>query len=244
MTQIYDDSGNLVPVTKLAAGPCFVSQIKTIEKDGYQAVQVAFLPKKKGTNSQKGHFKNIEGDFYQFVREFRVPEKSELEKMTLGQKITAIEFDKGEIVNVAGVSKGKGFQGVVKRHGFGGSLATHGHKDQKRMPGSIAAGGPARVFKGTRMGGRTGMDNVTVKNAQVVDIDEANGYIYVKGALPGARNGLIIITNNSEFKVLTEEKSAPAAKAEKSEPEKVEATAEPKVGAQAEANKQAAEDKK
>ena len=202
MTQVWRD-GNVVAVTKVQAGPCVVTQVKNNEKDGYLAVQIGFGEKKEKNikKPQKGHLKKSKTNS-RYLREFRtdVSEKN----LKIGDKIDVSTFDNGDEIQVIGTSKGKGFQGVVKRHGFKGSKKTHGNKDQLRMPGSIGATGPAHVFKGTKMGGRMGGDRVTVKNLEVVDIDIKNNILLVKGAVPGARNGLILVCGKGELKLKVE----------------------------------------
>lgn len=227
MTQIFDE-GEAIPVTKIMAGPCFISQIKTEEKDSYIGLQLAFVEKKKGKTPLKGHLKGI-GDkgFFQYLKEFRVDAKDPiLEKVKKGDKITADLFEKGEKVKATGVSKGKGFQGVVKRHGFAGGPASHGHKDQLRMPGSIGALGPAHVFKGTKMAGRMGGEQTTMSNLRIVSVEPENNVIYVRGAVPGARNGLVLLSNENEFKI--PEKKQEKAVEEKKQEAKPKETAEKK----------------
>lgn len=200
MTQIFQESGRVLPVTKIQAGPCTAIQIKSVEKDGYQAVQFGYGEKKqKNINKpQIKHFKNL-GNF-QHVKEMRIKD-SEQKEMKVGDFVDVESFVEGDKIKVTGTSKGRGFQGVVKRHGFSGFRATHGNKDQLRMPGSIGAKGPAHVFKGMRMGGHMGDEQVTVSNLEVVKIDQAQNIIYVKGAVPGARNGLVLITGEGELKI-------------------------------------------
>jgi large subunit ribosomal protein L3 len=176
---------------------------------------LGFGVKKKIKKSLAGHLKNL-GNFA-YLKEFRLTEEDG-KKLKPGDKLTAKVFTSGDIIQVSGVSKGKGFQGVVRRHGFHGSPATHGHKDQLRMPGSIGSGGVQHVFKGTRMGGRMGGQDVTVKNLQVVEINPETNELFIKGAIPGSRNNLILIVAAGDFvieaekpKVVTEEKKeAPA----------------------------------
>ena len=187
MSQVFRPDGTVVPVTLVQAGPCVVTQVKSTDSDGYVAVQVGFLPAKKMTKSEAGHLKDLQP--LRVLREFRVDDAA---SFTRGQTIDAATFAAGDAIEVTGVSKGKGFQGVVKRHHFHGHPTSHGHKDQERMPGSIGAGGPQHVFKGRRMGGRMGNDTVTVKNLEVVEVRD-NGVIAVKGAVPGARNAIIEI---------------------------------------------------
>ena len=190
MSQKFADDGRVVPVTVVLAGPCVVTQVKTLETDGYQAVQVAFGEKKTISKPLAGHLKEL-GKFA-FIREFPLKAGQDA-AVKRGDTISAENFTKGDVVQVTGISKGKGFQGVVKRHHFHGSPKTHGHKDQLRMGGSIGAGGPQHVFKGRRMPGHMGTDQVTVKNLEIVDVDAANNLLYIKGALPGAHNSLVEI---------------------------------------------------
>ena len=192
MSQRFKDDGTVVPVTLLQAGPCEVTQVRTMEKDGYDAVQVGFGLEKRPTKAEAGHFK-ANSQAFKTVHEFRA-EAAELGERKVGDKITAEEFTAGQFVNVIGTSKGKGFQGVVKRHHFRGGPASHGHKDNLRMPGSIGSGGIQRVFKGLKMGGRMGGEQVTVKNLEVVDVDAKAGVIAVKGAVPGPRGAVLFLT--------------------------------------------------
>jgi len=206
MTQKFMPDGTVVPVTIVSAGPCFITQVKSAEKDGYQAVQVGYGEKNKLNKAQAGNLKGLNNQRY--IKEFRVEaDKTAYEK---GQKITVAAFAKGDIANVIGVSKGKGFQGVVKRHGFHGAKRTHGTKDQERHSGSVGPKGPAHTFKGTRMGGRMGGDQVTVKNLEIIDIDEKNNLLFVKGAIPGSRNGLVEIIALGKMKLEKEEKNIKA----------------------------------
>ncbi|MBD3251797.1 50S ribosomal protein L3 [Candidatus Uhrbacteria bacterium] len=188
MSQIYRPDGTVVPVTLVEAGPCVITQVKTTETDGYQAIQLGFQPAKNLAKPQKGHVKDLDpvGTLHEFCVE-------ELKDFKRGDQVEATVFEPGDKVHVRGRSKGKGFQGVVKRHGFHGQKASHGHKDQLRAPGSIGPGGVQHVFKGTRMAGHMGDDNVTVRNLEIVDVKD--GVIAVKGALPGARNSVIEIVS-------------------------------------------------
>ena len=201
MTQKFSPDGTVIPVTKVEAGPCFITQIKNQDRDGYTAIQVGFGAKKKLSKSIKGHVKNL-GNF-RYLREFRIA-AAEANNLTVGNKITATTFQVGDKVKVMGVTKGRGFQGVVKRHGFHGSPKTHGHKDQLRMPGSSGATGPAHVFKGSRMGGQMGATPVTVTNLEIVEVDETKNEIFIKGAVPGARNNLLLISGMGDLVVATE----------------------------------------
>lgn len=191
MTQVFKDDGTVVPVTRVKAGPCVVTQVKTEKRDGVDAVQIGFEQQKQFRLSKplKGHLKDLEA--VRHLRDFRSPENHGLKR---GDIFGVGIFSEGDRVQVVGVSKGKGFQGVVKRHNFKGGKASHGHKDQLRMPGSIGAGGVQRVFKGLRMGGHMGDQQVTVKNLEIVSIDEENNELLIKGAVPGARSGILMIS--------------------------------------------------
>lgn len=197
MTQIWKKD-EMIAVTKVQAGPCTVVQVKTNEKDGYVAAQIGFGTRKEKNikKPQKGHIKGLEN--FRYLREFRIEDASGLAR---GNKIDVSTFNPGDIIDVTGISIGKGFQGVVKRHGFHGHNSTHGTKDAERMPGSIGAGGVKHVFKGMRMGGRMGGDRVTISNLEIVDIDQENNILLIKGAVPGARNGLILISGEGELKI-------------------------------------------
>lgn len=187
MSQIWNDQGKVVPVTIVEAKPCVVTQVKNVEKDGYAALQFGFGSKKKLSKPMQGHLKDLpqlEG-----FKEFR---GSDLQ-LKRGDTIDVGVFNPGDKVKVTGISKGKGFQGVVKRHGFHGSPATHGHKDQLRMPGSIGAGGVQKVFKGRKMAGRMGGERVTVYPLEVVAVDKEKNQMMIKGAIPGARGSSVTI---------------------------------------------------
>lgn len=187
MTQLFEDDGTAVPVTVIEAGPCVVVQVKTKEKDGYEAVQVGFGSRKKLTKPQKGHMKD-NGQF-RFLREMHVDKIDEWE---VGKKYGCEIFEPGDVVDVSGASKGHGFAGVVKRHGFHGGPKTHGQSDRWRAPGSIGAGtDPGRVIKGTRMAGHMGTQQVTVQNLKVVRSDPAKGILMVRGAVPGNEGALV-----------------------------------------------------
>ena len=193
MTSIFDANGKNIPVTVIEAGPCIVTQIRTKDVDGYDAVQLAYGEKKEKhtTNAMKGHFEKAGTTPKLMVSEFSRFEK----KKTQGEVVTVDVFMEGEFVDVVGISKGKGFQGVVKRHGFGGvGQATHGQHNRLRAPGSIGASSwPSRVFKGMRMAGRMGGDRVKLINLQIVKIVPEKNLILVKGAVPGAKNGFLKI---------------------------------------------------
>ena len=196
MTTVFDDEGRAVVCTVIEAGPCAVTQVKTEETDGYSAVQLAFGDKKakRTTKALKGHFEKAGVEQRRNLIEFRDFETDV--EVELGQHVTVAElFEEGESVNVAGTSKGKGFQGVVKRWGFKGvNDATHGQHNRQRAPGSIGqASYPGKVFKGMKMGGRTGGSRVTVKNLNVVRILPDQHIMLVQGAVPGPKNGLLEI---------------------------------------------------
>ncbi len=184
MSQVVRPDGTVVPVTLLQAGPCVVTQVKDEPTDGYKAVQVGFLEAKRLAKPQEGHLKDLPK--LRTLREFRVDDVASVKR---GDTIEASAFAAGDVVDVTGTSKGKGFQGVVKRHHFHGHPKSHGHKDQERMPGSSGAGGLQHVLKGTKKPGRMGGDTVTVKNLEIVDVRD--GVLAVKGAVPGARNAIL-----------------------------------------------------
>lgn len=193
MTSVFDESGRQTVVTVIEAGPCAVTQVKTPETDGYSAVQLGFQDKKakRTTKALQGHFEAAGVAPKKHVVEFRDVDLD----VSLGDEVTVDVFAEGDRVVVSGTSKGKGFQGVVKRHGFAGvNDATHGQHNRQRAPGSIGqASDPSRVFKGTRMAGRTGGERVTVKNVRVVRTLPDNNLILVKGAVPGHKNGIVEI---------------------------------------------------
>jgi large subunit ribosomal protein L3 len=185
MSQIFDEKGSPVPVTLIEAGPCQVTQIKTKEKDGYEAVQIGFKKIEKPNKIKKSMLKKP----FKWLREFR----GKLEGFKVGDKIDVSMFQEGDIVKISGTSKGKGFAGVIKRWGFHGRPATHGTKHEERTPGSIGASVPERVVKGKKMPGRMGFERVTIRNLKIVKIDKENNLIAVKGAVPGARGTLLEI---------------------------------------------------
>jgi len=198
MTQLWQGD-NVIPVTEVQAGPCTVLQIKTLEKDGYRAVVLGYGTRRPSliTKALKGHFKGF-GDF-RYVREFRLAETENIGDLKAGDQISLATFANDDILTAIGTSKGKGFQGVVKRHGFHGQDATHGNKDQLRASGSVGAGGVQHVFKGIRMAGRMGGDRVTLHDVKIIAVDEANNTFFVKGALPGARNSLVLFFGEGEL---------------------------------------------
>ena len=190
MTTIYDDEGYARAVTMVEVGPCIVTQVKTQQRDGYQAVQVGFVRAKKVNMPMRGHFERANGS-YRHVQEFKVTDLGEYE---VGQEIRANVFSEGDPIKVTGTSKGKGFQGGVKRHGFAGGPKTHGQSDRHRAPGSVGAGTfPGRVWPGTRMAGHMGARTVTTRGLEVAGVDAVENYILVTGAVPGARNSLVRI---------------------------------------------------
>ena len=193
MTSIFDENGKNMPCTVIQAGPCVVTQVRTEEKDGYEAVQLGFDDKteKSAIKAEMGHAKKAGTSVKKKVVEFQGFE----EEYKLGDTITVAHFEEGEFVDVTGTSKGKGFQGVVKRHGFAGvGQATHGQHNRLRAPGSIgAASYPARVFKGMRMAGRMGTDNVNVQNLRVLKVVEDQNLLVVKGCVPGHKNAYVKI---------------------------------------------------
>jgi large subunit ribosomal protein L3 len=195
MTQIFSEQGEVIPVTVIEAGPCFVAQIKTLERDGYAAVQLGFAETKLKhlTQAQLQHLQKSNLPALRYLREFRMPVE-ELDRFQEGQKVTVDIFEVGEYVDVTGTSKGKGFAGVVKRHGFRGGPKTHGQSDRLRAPGSIGAcTTPGRVFKGKRMPGRMGGERVTLQGLEVVLVDPERNLLAVRGAIPGSKNGLVMI---------------------------------------------------
>lgn len=190
MTQIFDDTGEVTPVTVIEAGPCYVTQIKTKTKDGYEAVQLGFGEAKRLNRPQRGHLPKGVPDL-RYLGEVKVDDISAYE---IGQKIDAGVFSVGDLVDVTGISKGKGFAGAMKRHGFSGGPATHGQSDRARAPGSIGATStPGRVFKGKRMPGHMGSRRTTVLNLKVAMVDPERNLLVVKGAVPGAKGGLVTI---------------------------------------------------
>jgi len=192
MSHLYNEAGQMMPVTIVKAGPCVVTQIKNEKADSYSAVQIAFTEKRKVTKPIAGHLKKAGEKVYRYLREFNL-KNANGETFTVGSEIKADIFQAGDKIKVVGTSKGKGFQGVVKRHHFAGGRGSHGDKDQLRHSGSIGAKGIAHVFKGSRMGGHMGDERVTISNLSVVKVDAENNLLYIKGSIPGARNGLVRI---------------------------------------------------
>lgn len=195
MTQVFDEKGNVVPVTVLEAGPMVITQIKTVATDGYNAVQVGFGTKKEKNISKAviGHVKGL-GNF-RFIKEFRIEDEKDMANLKVGDKIDLSTFKEGDKITVSSTSKGKGFQGVIKRHGFKGQPRTHGQKHSERAPGSISGGTRegGRVPKKMRMAGRMGSDTVTISGLKVIQIDAATNELLVLGALAGRRGTLVEI---------------------------------------------------
>jgi large subunit ribosomal protein L3 len=198
MTSVFDETGQVIPCTVIETGPCYVAQIKTVARDGYEAVQLGFDVKKERLVSkpQAGHFKRAGAKPTRILREFRGNGLGEVQP---GQEIRVDKvFAKGDVVSVIGTSKGRGFQGVVKRHHFGGGFRTHGQSDRERAPGSIGSSSyPSRVFKGMRMAGRMGGERVTVHNLKVVGVIADSNLLLLKGSVPGAINGYLEIRKNN-----------------------------------------------
>jgi large subunit ribosomal protein L3 len=190
MSQVFGDNGKAEAITVIEAGPCTVTQIKTSAKEGYEAVQLGFGNAKKLSKAEQGHLKEL-GKLKE-LREFRVESTAEVK---VGDKVDVNLFKTGDVINVIGVSKGKGFAGVVKRHGFHGGPKTHGQTDRHRAPGAIGATtSPGRVLKGMRMAGHMGDEQITVKGLKVYKTDPEHNLLLVQGAVPGAKNGLLLIS--------------------------------------------------
>jgi large subunit ribosomal protein L3 len=194
MTRVFDEKGNDVQVSVIQTGPCYVTEIRTQDRHGYDALQLGFEEKRDKSVKQpeRGHFKKSGVKPMRYLREFRTFDVSQFK---LGDVIKADIFQVGDNVKVIGISKGKGFQGVVKRHHFGGGPVTHGESDRTRAPGSLGGSSyPSRVLKGLRMAGRMGNERVTVRNLKVVRVDAENNIVMVRGGIPGARNGMVMIS--------------------------------------------------
>jgi large subunit ribosomal protein L3 len=202
MTQVYGKGGKTEAITAIEAGPCTVMQVKTVEKDGYSAAQLGFgevkRPKTGGKKGKSSKSKEKEPVKFKYLREFRLDNGPEVEA---GQKIDVSLFKAGDTVDISGISKGKGFAGVVKRHHFRGGPKTHGQSDRWRAPGSIGSTtSPGRVLKGLRMAGHLGSARVTVSNLEVLEADPARNLLLVKGAVPGMTNGLLLIQKSKREK--------------------------------------------
>ncbi|MBE2182995.1 MAG: 50S ribosomal protein L3 [Anaerolineae bacterium] len=193
MTQVFDEHGNVVPVTVLQAGPCYVTQIRTADKDGYSAIQLGFgeIKPQRLTKGQLGHLQKNNLPAVRHLREFRIQGDVDLSE---GSTIKADVFAKGERVDVIGVSKGRGFAGTIKRHNFHRQPKTHGQSDRERAPGSVGGTtNPGRTFKGQRMAGRMGNDRVTAQNLEVVVVDADRNLLAVRGSVPGANGGIVVV---------------------------------------------------
>jgi large subunit ribosomal protein L3 len=190
MSQIFDETGLARPVTVLEVGPCVVTQVRSPEKDGYGAIQLGFGLDKRLNRPEQGH-RRASGFMSRTLREVKA---DSVDEFSVGQVITADTFSPGDLVDVVGTSKGRGFQGGVKRHGFRGGPKTHGQSDRLRAPGSIGSSAtPGRVFKGMRMAGRMGNDRVTVQNLKVLRVDPERNLVLVQGSVPGPNQGLVIV---------------------------------------------------
>jgi large subunit ribosomal protein L3 len=196
MTQVFRDNGQMEAVTLIEAGPCTITQVKMADKEGYNAVQLGFGQAKKLTKAEQGHIKEL-GKF-KHLREFKIVDPKSVK---VGDKVDVSVFQPGDVVNVAGISKGKGFAGVVKRHHFKGGPKTHGQSDRTRAPGAIGATTtPGRVLKGLRMAGHMGVERVTVRRLEVFKADPEKNILLVRGAVPGNRDGLLLISKTTKRK--------------------------------------------
>ncbi|MDD9954879.1 MAG: 50S ribosomal protein L3 [Anaerolineaceae bacterium] len=208
MTQVFDERGDVIPVTVIEAGPCYVTQVRSAERDGYTAIQLGFGETKprRLTRGQLGHLQRNNLPALRYLREFRIREgEPDVEE---GQQINADVFEVGDRVDVIGKSKGRGFQGTIKRHGFRRQPKTHGQSDRERAPGSIGAGStPGRVIKGMRMAGRMGNDRITMQNLEVVVVDAEKNLIAVKGSIPGTRGGIVMLKPARERRRTRRERS-------------------------------------
>ena len=194
MTQVFDENGKVIPVTLVQAGPCTVVQRKTVDNDGYASIQLGFeeIPERKVKKPQLGHYKKHNSKLYRHLKEFRVQKGEEIFQ---GDVLDVEIFQANEIIKVIGTSKGKGFQGGMKRHGFAGFEQSHGVHESFRGPGSIGqCAQPARVFKGVKMAGHMGCGRVTVKNLKIIKVDKENNLVMVKGAIPGHNNSIVILS--------------------------------------------------
>ena len=195
MAQVFREDGLVVPVTVVRAGPCTITQIRTMDKDGYEAAQLGLGEAKRLNRAERGHLRRA-GVFSQYLREFAV---DDINPLRVGQQITVEMFQSGQRVDVVGTSKGKGFQGGMKRHGFRGGPRTRGQSDRARAPGSIGGGTtPGRVYKGKKMAGHMGNVRVTAQNVEVVQVDPVRNLIMIKGGLPGSNNGLVMIRRRGQ----------------------------------------------
>ena len=197
MTQVFAPNGNVYPVTVIQAGPCNVTQIKSLKNDGYKAVQLGYKNTKDNKTKKPllGHFKKAKTNYKKHLKEFHY---DNLDNIELGTEITIKQFNIGDTLTVTGKSKGKGFAGHMKRHNFSGGRASHGKNSVMRKAGSIGAGtSPGRVWKGTRMAGRMGNDTVTIKNLELIKLDYENNLLFVSGAIPGSNNNIVYISRSN-----------------------------------------------
>ena len=198
MTRLFDDEGKSYSVTLVEAGPCYITQIKSNDKDGYSSVQIGYseFPEKKLNKPQLGHLKTLKDKYLKYLKEYKINDISE--DISIGGEINVGLFDIGDFVNISGVSKGKGFAGHMKRHGFSGGRASHGKNSVMRKAGSIGAGSdPSKVWKGTKMAGRMGNEKVTIKNLEVIKINNDENTIFLSGSVPGAKNCIVYISKVS-----------------------------------------------
>jgi large subunit ribosomal protein L3 len=198
MSQVWDENNRVVPVTVIQAGPCVVTRVMTVETDGYDAIQLGFgtIATRKVTKPQQGHFLKAGVSPRRHLVELRTTNAAEY---TPGQELTAEVFEAGQVVDVTGTSRGKGFAGVMKRHGFHGLRASHGVQRKHRSPGSIGGcATPGRVFKGMKMAGRMGSERVTTQGLTIQGVDAEKGYILIKGAVPGPRKGVVLIRTSAK----------------------------------------------
>jgi len=206
MTQIFNEQGEAIPVTVIEAGPCYVTQVKVLERDGYEAVQLGFeeVKPQRVSGGEKGHLARNKLPALRRLREFRLREGEDIEE---GQRVLVNVFEVGDWVDVVGTSKGRGFAGVVKRYGFGGGPKTHGQSDRQRAPGSIGAcAAPGRVWKGQRMPGRMGGVRVTAQDLRVELVDLERNLLAVRGGVPGARGGLVMVKQARKSRELAKQR--------------------------------------
>lgn len=206
MTQVFNELGEAIPVTVIEAGPCYVTQVKTLEQDGYRAVQLAYeeLKPQRLSSGEKGHLARNKLPALRHLREFRLRGDEDLEE---GQRVLVDIFEEGDYVDVVGTSKGHGFTGVVKRYGFRGGPKTHGQSDRQRAPGSIGGTtGISRVWKGQRMPGRMGGDRITSQNLRVEVVDPERNLLAVRGSVPGAKGGLVMVKQARKSRELAKQR--------------------------------------
>jgi large subunit ribosomal protein L3 len=206
MTQVFNEAGEAIPVTVIEAGPCYVAQVKTLEQDGYRAVQLAYeeVKPQRMSGGEKGHLARNELSAMRHLREFRLRGDEEPEE---GQRVLVDVFEEGDYVDVVGTSKGRGFTGVVKRYGFRGGPKTHGQSDRVRAPGSIGGTtGISKVWKGQRMPGRMGGDRVTSQNLRVEVVDPERNLLAVRGSVPGSKGGLVMVKQARKSRELAKQR--------------------------------------